>query len=168
MVCVMIFFVSEEPYRVTDLLPGIDMTQQLPLIFFLVIGVGLLAAGMGYLLSPIFLKFHFRIIGRKKLIYGIQELKEPENYKRRFYAFLPALLSVSLSMILADNETIIDILVSQELIDQLDLTWQYGLLYLWSFLILLPFTSLVSLTVFPPIWYLLETVIIYSNRNKIN
>ena len=61
----------------------------------------------------------------------------------------------------------IDIVVSQEMIDTLDLTYQYGLVVLWSFLILLPLTSLISLIFFPPIWYLLETGIIYSNRNKI-
>lgn len=140
------------------------MSQQIPILFLLIIGLGILTTGViGYFLGPLLLRFHNKIIG-KKLIYGIQELKMPDKYRRTFYSFLPALMAVSLSMIFADNESVIDLLISQEYFDQ---GGTMELAVLLSFIILLPLTSLVSLIIFTPVWTLLESGIVYSNRNKV-
>jgi hypothetical protein len=139
------------------------MIQQIPLLFYAIAIFGILAVVIGNFIAPLLLKFHYKIIG-KKLNYGIQELTKSDNFKRRFYAFLPALMAVSLSMIFADNETVINTIVSQEVFAQ------GGTIegsFLLAFIILLPLTSFISLMFFAPVWVLLESGIIYSNRQKV-
>jgi len=52
---------------------------------------------MGYVLGPLFLYIHKKIIGRKS-IYGIQQRAKINVFKGTFKAFFPTLLSFSLSL----------------------------------------------------------------------
>ncbi len=133
------------------------MEDQLSIIFYLLVVLGIIAVLIGHFLSPILLKFHVKVIG-KNLSYGIQELKSQENYKRGLYAFLPALMAVSLSLMFADEQMILNLVVSRGSVETEAL---------FAFLLLLPIMTFISLMIFSPIWILLESGIIYSNRKKV-
>ncbi len=150
-------------YRVSNIYPGNQMGIQLPFIFLLMIGLPMLITGLfGSFLGILFLKLH-KLLG-KDLTYRIEILEEPEGYKRKLYSLIPPLISVSLAMALADNNAIIDLVVSPELGGGGEVG--IGLIMLWSFLNVLPFTTLFAFIICTPTWLLLESGIVYSNRKK--
>ncbi|MBD3214974.1 MAG: hypothetical protein GF311_20350 [Candidatus Lokiarchaeota archaeon] len=158
-----LFTGSDVGNRVVDFLPGVNMMQQIPIIFYSLIITSMIGVFIGVFLSPLLLRLHIKIIG-KKLSYELQEVNYPPDLPRRFYSLLPAILAVSLSLILAENETIINMVLSEDFTSG-GAPIEYS--YLVGFVVLLPLTSIISFMLFIPILVLLESGIVFSTREKV-
>ena len=90
------------------------------------------------------------------MVYAIQEKQEPDILKITFKPFFPALLSIHLALLFANNPKVINMILidpSGELAPILTLT------------LLIVISSFVSMALFSPIWFLLDSGIIYSNKD---
>ena len=149
---------------ITTLIPIEGTSGQLAVIFLIIYPVMAIIGSIlaGYILTPLFLLVHKNIIGRK-LIYGIQEISEPKNFKRTFRAFFPSLMAINLALMFAFEEDVYKALVPEE-------NWvgtvSYYTTYLNSAAALLMFTIAISIALFSSVWFLLDSGIVYSNKNK--
>lgn len=98
---------DDDPF--TALLPGKSMGLQMAILFWSYMVGALIGILLGFLLTPLFLIVHKKIIGRN-LIYGIQERPEPEKFKGTFKAFFPALMALNFALIYVFNPTVQDLL----------------------------------------------------------
>ena len=64
---------------------------------------------IGYILGPLFLYFHKKIIGRK-MEYGIIDKPQPNKFNSYFKGFFPALMAIEFGFVVALNPIILDIL----------------------------------------------------------
>jgi hypothetical protein len=154
----LIFPPNSTPY--TPLIPFDDAIIEIRLLFIIyplsgIIGTFLL----GYILAPIFMFFHVKIFGRK-LEYGIQELETPPKFKKTFRGFFPILLSVNITLILAANQDIMNILLYPDHQVSEGINAQ-GVIFL------LMFTIGIGLGLFSAVWLINDAGILYSNRKKI-
>ena len=133
---------------------GIEMIIIILLIFIFTIVASLI---MGYLLGPLFLWIHKNVMGRR-MIYVIQEKPEPEIIKLTFKSFFPALLAVHLTLLFGINQNIIEAVV-------VDPNGIFAPLL--TILILVIISSFISFAIFSPIWFLIDSGIIYSNRETV-
>ena len=85
------------------------MGLQIAILFWSYMVGALIGILLGFLLTPLFLIVHKKIIGRN-LIYGIQERPEPEKFKGTFKAFFPALMALNFALIYVFNPTVQDLL----------------------------------------------------------
>lgn len=115
----------------------------------------------GYLLGPLFVYVHKKTIGRK-MVYGIEEKPEAKKFKGYFSkALWPALLSINIALIFVNVPFVRDLFTS---IPRSELRYPRAL---WAtFIALLPVTTAVSLIVFSPILHLIDSGIIYHNKDK--
>ena len=118
----------------------------------------------GYLLTPLYLLIHKKIIG-PKMTYGLVEVKDPnpDKFKGIFKAFFPALLALNLAIIFSQSKDIqVFILNPKNVLEGASLTNM-----LMSIIILLPLMSGIGIAIFSPVWFLLDSGIIYSNEKRI-
>ncbi len=113
----------------------------------------------GYLLGPVYLYLHKYIIGRKK-VYAIQERPstQDDKFKGFFRGFFPALLAISIVLILIDYPAILDLFVDPAVTQTF--TIELGLIA-W-----MPVMMGLSIALFAPAWSLLDTSILVSNKEK--
>ena len=114
---------------------------------------------LGYFLAPIFMVFHVKIFGRK-LEYGIQEVERPPKFNKSFRGFFPILLSVNISLILAANQDLMNIMIYP------DHQVSEGINTI-GFQFLLMFTIGIGLGLFSAVWLINDAGIIFSNKEKI-
>ena len=148
----------------TPFVLGHGITDLLLIIFvfwpiFSIIGGYLL----GYILTPLFLFIHKKILG-KKLVYGIQNRPKPAKFKKTFQAFIPAIMAVNFALIIALNEDLVAIILSDEVITGAS---NEAELFMVSMLVSPLFTIGISMALFSPIWFLLDAGITYSNQKKV-
>ncbi len=131
------------------------------LIIFILISIFSTLGGMflGYLFGPLYLWFHKKLIGRK-MLYGIRIKPNSEKLKGVFIKlFFPSLMVMNFSFLLHNNPLLIDIIVIPNLSDQLTrifvITW------------LFPWASIFALGLFSGAYFLNDSGIIYSNKNKV-
>ncbi|MBY9005935.1 MAG: hypothetical protein KGD63_04175 [Candidatus Lokiarchaeota archaeon] len=135
-------------------------TQSVWILVFSVLGAVAGAFIGGYILTPLFLYVHKKIIGRK-LIYGFQNRDQSNEFKKYFFkALFPALLTVHLCIIFSSNlniqELILDNPSSSTIMNQM-----------LTFSTLLPLFSGIGIAIFSPTWFLLDGGIVYSNKKKV-
>jgi hypothetical protein len=158
-----LFTGSDGGNRVIDFLPGVNMLQQIPIVFYSLIITSMIGVFIGVFLAPLLLRLHIKIIGNK-LSYELQEINYPPDLPRRFYSLLPAILAVSLSLFLAENETILNFVLSEDFTGG-GTPIEYS--YIVGFVVLLPVTSVILFMFFTPILVLLESGIVFSTREKV-
>jgi hypothetical protein len=114
---------------------------------------------MGYVLGPVFLYIQKKFIGRK-MVYAIVDKPHDKPFKRAiFKAFFPALLTLNISLILINNESIRFLVTGS--IDP-DIT------YLYTALIALFYIAAgIALGLFSPIWFLLDSGIVFMKKEDI-
>ena len=113
----------------------------------------------GYILGPFFLSVHKKVIGTK-MNYGIQELKEinPDKFKNTFRGFFPALMTINFAMIFVSYvQTVIGSNVKPG---------EEGTFAILIILISLPLMTGISCALFSPVWFLVDSGIVYSNKEK--
>jgi hypothetical protein len=133
---------------------GIEMVIIIMLIIVSTIVSSLI---IGYILGPLLLWIHKQVLGRR-MVYVIQEKPEPEIIKMTFKSFFPALLAVHLALLFGINKNIIEAVV-------VDPDGIFAPLL--TVLILVIVSSFLSFALFSPIWFLIDSGIIYSNKESV-
>ena len=147
---------SDDPF--TALIPVGHMGLQMAILFWSYIIGALIGVLSGFLLTPLFLIVHKKIIGRK-MIYGIQERPEPEKFKGTFKAFFPALMGLNFALLFVFNPTVIDFL---------SITADPGFAWIIvSLFMILVVTFGLAMILFSPAWFLLDAGIVYTNKEKV-
>ena len=141
---------------IIDTIGGFIVFTYLFIIIASVIG-GLLA---GYLFSPLFLFVHRKIIGRK-MVYGLQDKEQIDEFKAIKKGFFPGFFAMSIGLDLMINPVIQDIVLKPSFAGG-DMLSQ-----LVTFFALLPILIGIGTGLFSPVWYLLDAGIVYSNKNKV-
>lgn len=115
----------------------------------------------GYILGPLFIFVHKKTIGRK-MIYGIEEKPLTKKFKGYYTkALWPALLSINIALILANYTWVSDLITSVPTPMLQDPNTQWS-----TFMAILPITTAASLILFSPILHLIDSGIIYHNKDK--
>ena len=118
---------------------------------------------MGYLLAPLFLLIHKRLIGRR-MIYGIQNRPEPEKFQGNFKAFFPALIAINIGLMFSSSSIVKDMILSESYLIA------PGGENIWPFVVffmLLIITTGIGMALFSPVWFLLDAGIVYTNKEKV-
>ncbi len=145
---------------VLNVIPSfLNLVASIGYICGLIIVGALLGIVFGYVFGPLYLYIHKLLIGRKKMIYGIQDKAQPDKFSDTFRGFFPALMAISLALMLSFIPAVQEILYPQ--IDVRFMT------HFFSFLALLPLMTGVSIALFSPTWFLQDSRIIYSNSKKV-
>lgn len=114
----------------------------------------------GYLLSPLYLLLHKKILGNK-LVYGIEERPQQQEFDKTWRGLFPALMAISLTIMLLFNESIQNLISGGgEGLSEIDVLMN-------TFIILLTIFIFVSIAIFGGIWFLLDAGIVYSNKDKV-
>ncbi len=115
----------------------------------------------GYILGPLFIYIHKKTIGRK-MVYGIEEKDTTKKFKGYFIkALWPALFSINIALILANYPIVTDLITSVPTpsLESPLAPWA-------TFIVLIPITTAASLIVFSPVLHLIDSGIIYHNKDK--
>lgn len=146
----------------TPLLPDVNKGGQLGIMFFIVYPLVSIAGAVvgGYVLAPLYLIIHKKIIGRK-MTYGIQEKPSSLKFHKTLQGFFPTLIALNFALMLAPLP-----LVYTSVIEPI--YWSApGENILAAMLTLLMFFLGISAFIFSPVWFLLDGGIIYSNKVKV-
>ncbi len=152
----------------TRLIPINNLPIELALIFILILPLsGLLGLFIGgYLLSPIIMVLHKKLIG-SKMFYGVQKKSVLRSEKIFSRSFFPILMAINLSSIFI-TPTIFNYVLEADVVNQ-----SGGLMDLSSWIsllaesVLLIVTFGISIFFFSTVWFLKDSGIIYSNKVKI-
>ena len=133
------------------------------LLFLLIPGLSIIAYFIGgNLLTPLLIFLHKVIIGRN-LLYGITKRDKPSEFKGAFLnSIFPALLAMNITMILSNENWIHQLIFSQSFIDGAS----NAILEILTILFLLPIASAIGVGVFSATFFLIDSGIMYSNKNK--
>ena len=152
----------------TRLIPINNLPIELALIFILILPLsGLLGLFIGgYILSPIIMFLHKKLIG-SKMFYGVQKKSILRSEKVFSRSFFPILMAINLSSIFI-TPTIFNYVLEADVVNQ-----SGGLMDLSSWIsllaesVLLIVTFGISIFFFSTVWFLKDSGIIYSNKVKI-
>lgn len=115
----------------------------------------------GYILGPLFIFIHKKTVGRN-MVYGIEEKPLTKKFKGYFIkALWPALFSINIALILASYPKVTDLITSVPTPDL-----ESPLAPWATFIAILPITTAASLIVFSPVLHLIDSGIIYHNKDK--
>ncbi|MFX1575510.1 MAG: hypothetical protein ACFFB0_22465 [Promethearchaeota archaeon] len=154
--------------NLTIYIPINNLLVELALIFILILPVsgliGLLVGG--YVLSPIIMFLHKKLLG-SKLHYGIQNESKKVSEKMFTRALFPILMAINISTIFITQPLVERILP----VDTVNVIGgSQGLSSLLSLLaesVLLMLTFGIALFLFSPVWFLKDSGIIYSDRKQV-
>ncbi|MFX0102120.1 MAG: hypothetical protein ACFFCS_21320 [Candidatus Hodarchaeota archaeon] len=166
---IFIVFISTGPTGSVDsspFLPGDTFFMEMVCFYIVFIPIiTIIASLLGYLLTPMFL-FLFKVFLGRKMTYGIQENKDPGMFKDYFRGVFPALMAINFAMMFSTNDQFVFLFSSYAEYMQL-----YGISYILgyfvAFIVLLIFTMGISIAIFSPVWFLLDSGIVFLNRNLI-
>jgi len=150
---------SNPPPSFSKILPGKSMTDQFGFLFLFLTLFSILGVLSGYLLSPLFLIIHKKIIG-KKSEYSIQDIPVPEK-SPSFNMFFPSLMAINLAMMGAFSPTIQDMLI-------LSTYSREDLKILVTFAILMIITLPIAIALFSSAFFLFENGFVVSNEQKVH
>jgi len=114
----------------------------------------------GYLFTPLFLFLHKKVLGRN-LKYGIREMQRPKDFKGAFMnSLFPALLAFNIGILLSDESILHDLLFVD--------TFNAGpaINQILTLLFLFPLVSGIGIGVFSATYFLLESGIEYTNKER--
>lgn len=114
----------------------------------------------GYLFTPLFLFIHKKVLGRN-LKYGIREMQRPKDFKGAFMnSLFPALLAFNIGILLSDESILHDLLFVD--------TFNAGpaINQILTLLFLFPLVSGIGIGVFSATYFLLESGIEYTNKER--
>lgn len=115
----------------------------------------------GYLFTPFLLFLHKKVLG-KNLSYGIRNSNKPKIFKRAFInSIYPSLLAFNLGILLSDQSNIHSIIF-----DSSFQTTPLVIRQILTLVILLPLISSIGIAAFSAVYFLLDSGLEYSNKNK--
>ncbi len=114
----------------------------------------------GYFFTPLFMFIHKKVLGRD-LIYGIREMQRPKDFKGAFMnSLFPAFLAFNIGIILS-NESVLHDLLFVDSFNPGSAIYQ-----ILTLLILFPLVSGIGIGVFSAAYFLLESGIEYTNKER--
>jgi hypothetical protein len=133
------------------------------LIFLLIPIFSVLAYFLGgYMFTPLFIFLHKKIIGRN-LIYGIEQRKRPDEFKRAFIkSIFPALMAFNFAILLSNETWIHNLIFSSSF--QSDAP--AAVLQILTITILLPIVTAIGVAVFSATFFLIDSGIEYTNKEQ--
>ena len=115
----------------------------------------------GYLFTPLFMFIHKKILGRN-LVYGIKEMQKPKEFKGAFLSSLfPALLAFNIGILLSD-----EIFLQEFIFVDAFILAENVILQILTLIFLFPIASGIGIGVFSATYFLLDSGIEYTNKNK--
>jgi len=113
---------------------------------------------VGYVLGPLYLYAHKKIIGRK-MIYGLQDKEKPEKFKKYFLKGLfPALMAINFALMFAFTSWVQRIAINNSIEEEAAML---------TLLALLALMTGISMGIFSSVWFLLDAGIVYTNKEKV-
>jgi len=163
-----VLFRPEIPIALTRILPLDDALLELGIIFIIILPlsplIGLIIGG--YLISPIIIYLHKKFYG-SKMHYGIQLEPRSEKIKLFSQSFFPILMAINLSSILF-TPPIVQLILSNDITNITDTIAAIPMLKRFlAETILLILTFGLATMFFSSVWFIKDSGIIYSNKQKI-
>jgi len=155
-------------FALTHFLPLNDAIIELASIFIIILPLSSIIGVIfgGYFISPIVLFLHKKIFG-SKMHYGIQHEKPTQDVKLFSLSFFPVLMAINLSSIFL-TPTVIQFIIEADLFAEIDGVSRAPVLTRFlAEAILLMITYGVSSMLFSAVWFLKDSGIIYSNRERL-
>lgn len=146
---------SNDPGWIKLIPIDINSVQINILLIFIVLSSIIFTPLMGYVFSPLLLWVHKKIIGRNN-DYGFQQIERSEKFKGFLKSFFPSVMAINFALMLADSPSFWELIV----VDPTDPIAPF-----LSLLFLLPFTTCICSCIFSPVWFLLDSGIVYTNIN---
>ena len=124
----------------------------------------------GYLLGPLFLFIHKKIIGRT-MEYGIQDKPKPDEFKGKYRAFFPALMAINFAFMLIAVSSLLNLLLAPEWVEYtIDTSTEAeaaSVIKMVALMGMVCVTIGVAMALFAPVWFLLDAGIVYTNQEKV-
>ncbi|MCK4286048.1 MAG: hypothetical protein KAX18_07585 [Candidatus Lokiarchaeota archaeon] len=155
-------------FALTPFLPLNDAIIELAFIFSFILPLSSIIGVIfgGYLITPIVLFLHKKIYG-SKMHYGIQYEKPTRDVKLFSRSFFPVLMAINLSSLFL-TPTIIQLILEADLVAEIDVVSNAPVLTRFlAEAILLMITYGVSTMFFSSVWFLKDSGIIYSNKERL-
>ncbi len=144
--------------QMSPLVPGESMGIEVAFIYLIMFTIGAIAGIMlGYIFGPIFLFVQKKILGRK-LVYGIQDRPREKEFKKIVRAFFPALMALNFAMILAASPAVESFVAPT--------TESVTAIHPIVVIVMLMFTVIISFALFSGAWFLIDSGLMYTNRDK--
>ncbi|MFX1241749.1 MAG: hypothetical protein ACFFA7_10935 [Promethearchaeota archaeon] len=153
----------------TRFIPLDDIILTLGIIFIIFFPISALVGFVigGYLISPIILYLHKKFYG-SNLHYGIQTAQKPKRILLFSQSFFPILMAINLSSILL-TPTVAEFILSADVTNIFDNVSKIPMLTrFFADAILLILTFGISAMFFSAVWFLKDSGIIYTNKQKID
>jgi hypothetical protein len=156
------------PLALTRFIPLDDVLLELGIIFMVSLPlsslIGLIIGG--YLFAPLILILHKKIYG-SKMHYGIQIEQRSERIKLFPLSFFPILMAINLASMLF-TPTIVNVILTSDVTNVFDGVSKIPMLTrFFAEAILLTLTFGLATILFSSVWFLKDSGIIYSNKQKI-
>jgi len=156
------------PIRLSHLIPLDNILLELGFIFIIILPlsplIGLIVGG--YIIAPFILYFHKKIYG-SKMHYGIQMETRSEKIKLFSKSFFPILMAINLASILF-TPTIVKVILEADVTNIFEgVSYIPMLTRFFAESILLTLTFGLATMLFSSVWFLKDSGIIFSNKQKI-
>jgi hypothetical protein len=163
-----ILFRPSIPIALSRFVPLNDILLELGFIFIIILPlsalVGLLIGG--YLISPIIIYLHKKLYG-SKMYYGIQFEQRTEKLSLFSKSFFPVLMAINLSSILF-TPTIVEIILAADVTNIFEDVSRIPMLTrFFADAILLMLTFGLATMFFSSVWFLKDSGIFFSNKEKV-
>lgn len=155
-------------FALTRFLPLNDALIELAIIFSVILPISSVIGVIigGYLITPAVLSFHKKIYG-SKMYYGIQYEKPSMDVRLFSRSFFPVLMAINLSSLFL-TPTVIQFIIDTDLFAEIDGVSKAPVLTRFlAEAILLMITYGVSTMLFSSVWFLKDSGIIYSNKERL-
>ncbi len=148
-----------ESSGISTILPGDTASAQYFYTFtFMWIGP-IIGSLFGYLLAPLFLIVHKKTIGRK-MSYGIEDIRDPnpDKFKGLSKGLFPALMALNIALIVAVTPW------GSSLLTEPTYNIEDTILII---MIMLAIAPAIGVALFSPVWFLIDSGLVYSNQQKV-
>jgi hypothetical protein len=154
-------FVPLEGNAFIKFLPN-SMSFQIGYIFWMSALAGIIGIlFIGYVLAPIFLIAYRYTVGIR-MTFGIQERQESRKLKITFRALYPALMALQIALMFSNNVVVQNFVLSTSY-----RVANTPVIPMATVGAIIPLTFGIAMGIFSPIWFLLESGIVFTNKNKV-
>jgi len=155
------FMVTNVP-RITSLFPGDNMIIQITIIFGL-FPIAAIIGGffIGYILGPFFIIIYKNTVGIR-MNFGIQHRDKTPKFNRMWKSVFPSLMAINFALMIGTSTFAKDFIVSPEYLSSGGAQWP-----IIGFITVLPLMLRISYGIFSPVWFLLDSGIVFTNKRKV-
>jgi hypothetical protein len=140
------------------------MSFQIGYVFWMSALAGIIGILLiGYILTPLFLVAYRFTVGIR-MTYGIQERPESKKLNIKFKALYPALMALQIALMFSTNQAIQNFALSTS---YMNVSSNVPFIPMATVGAIIPLTFGIAMAIFSPIWFLLESGIVFTNKNKV-